>query len=97
LGIVLRAEDEGPKDGAVATPDRANCHKAIKLLREYERLMKKYGKPLPRKRVLVLDGLRDAGTITSNDLPAKLRGEFPGEFTGMTIDAIRRKCGMKKS
>jgi hypothetical protein len=81
----------------MATPDRANCHKAIKLLREYERLMKKYGKPLPRNRVQILDGLRDAGTITSNDLPAKLRGEFPGEFAGMTLDAIRKECEMKKS
>ena len=80
----------------MATPDGANCHKAIKLLRDYERLMKKYGQPLPRKRVQVLDGLRDAGTITSNHLPAKLRREFPGEFAGMTLDAILRKCGMKK-
>ena len=80
----------------MATPDRANCHKAFKLLREYERLMKKYGQPLPGKRVQLLDDLRDAGTITSNHLPARLRGEFPGEFAGMTLDAIRKKCRMKK-
>lgn len=81
----------------MATHDRANCHKAIKLLREYERLMKKYGQPLPAKRVQELDGLRDAGTIMSKHLPAKLRREFPGKFAAMTLDAILNKCGMKKS
>jgi hypothetical protein len=56
--------------------------------------MKKFGQPLPSKRVQALDALRDAETITSNHLPAKLQAEFPGEFAGMTLGAIRTKCGM---
>jgi hypothetical protein len=78
-------------------PDRAKCHKAIKLLQEYERLMKKYGQPLPPKRLKKLNARRDAGKITSNDLPAKLRSEFPAEFAGMTLNEIRKKYGMEKS
>jgi hypothetical protein len=85
-----------PKDGTMAMPDPAKCHKAIKLLQEYERLMKKYGKPLPRKRLMELNALRDAEKITSNDLPAKLRSEFPGKFAGMTLGGIRKECGKKK-
>jgi hypothetical protein len=44
-----------------------------------------------------LNALRDAEKITSNDFPAKLRSEFPGEFAGMTLGALRKKCGMEKS
>jgi hypothetical protein len=83
--------------GAMTTPDPAKCRKAIKLLQEYERLMRKYGKPLPPKHLKELNALRDAEKITSNHLPAKLRSEFPGEFAGMTLRDIRKKCGMEKS
>lgn len=79
------------------TPDPAKCHKAIKLLQEYERLMKKYRKALSPKRLKELNALRDAETITSNDLPAKLRSGFPSEFAGMSLGDIREKCGMEKS
>ena len=80
----------------MTTPNRAKCHKAIKLLQEYERLMRKHGQRLPPDRLKKLNDLRDAGKITSNDLPAKLRSEFPGEFAGLTLDEIRKRCGMVK-
>ncbi len=74
--------------------NKARCRKAIKLLKEYERLMEAAGHPLDPKRIAELDRKRDDGTITSNDRPGTLQREFPGEFKGKTLDDIRRECGM---
>lgn len=74
-------------------PDPARCKKAIKLLEQFERLANKMGSKLPAKRLDKLRRLRDAGTIQASDLPAALAREFPGEFTGMTLDEIRTACG----
>jgi hypothetical protein len=79
-----------------AAPNPARCNTAIKLLEQFERLAKKYAVKLSPKRLRVLNELRDAGSIKSSDLPPKLRGEFPAEFAGMTLDAIRERCGKKK-
>jgi hypothetical protein len=79
-----------------AAPDPARCRTAIKLLEQFERLAKKYGVRLSPKRLKDLKKLRDAGTITSRNLPPKLRSLFPGEFAGMTLDAIRDTCGKKR-
>jgi hypothetical protein len=74
--------------------DRTVCRTAIKLLEQYERLAAKYGARLPANRLADLDRKRDAGTITSNDLPASLRAEFPGQFAGKTLGEIRLICAL---
>jgi hypothetical protein len=74
--------------------DRSACRAAIKLLEQYERLAAKYGVRLPANRLADLDQKRDAGTITSGDLPASLRAEFPGQFAGKTLDDIRMACAL---
>jgi hypothetical protein len=68
------------------------CKKAIKLLEQFERLARKYGIRISLKRLQALKNKRDRGTIKSTDLPAKLRGEFPSEFAGKTLDTIRKEC-----
>jgi hypothetical protein len=79
-----------------AAPDPARCKKAIKLLKEFERLAKKYGVKLSPKRLKELRDLRDTGKIKSSQLPPKLRSAFPAEFAGMTLNTIRDKCGKKR-
>jgi hypothetical protein len=74
------------------SPDPNRCHKAIKLLEQFERLARKYAVKLSAKRLQQLNNLRDTGKIKSSDLPRKLQCEFPGEFTGMTVDEIKKKC-----
>ena len=73
-------------------PSKDACQKAIKLLEQYERLAQKYGSNLTPKRIDELNRKRDAGTITSNDLPGAMQREFPGEFAGMTLNEIREAC-----
>ena len=72
--------------------DPAACRTAIKLLREYERLAAKLGKQIPTSRLAELNRKRDAGTITSNDLPGSLLTRFPGQFAGMTLRQIVLVC-----
>jgi hypothetical protein len=79
---------------ADASPDRATCQKAIKLLEQFGRLARKYGIKISAARLQRLNELRDAGTITSADLPGKLAKEMPGEFVGLSLDEIRERCGM---
>jgi hypothetical protein len=71
--------------------DPKACKKAIKLLKEFERLANQRGSKLPQKRLDQLRRLRDAGTIRSTGLPATLAREFPG----MTLDEIRATCEEK--
>lgn len=78
---------------ADAPPDPGRCSRAIKILEQFERLSRKLGIRLTAARLQDLRGRRDAGTIKSTDVPAKLQREFPGEFAGMTLDAIRARCG----
>jgi hypothetical protein len=68
------------------------CSKALKALKEYERLAGKFGVCLPQSRLDKLNALRDAGKITSNDLPATLRKDFPSCFEGMTLEEIEDFC-----
>ncbi len=79
-----------------SAPDPARCHKAIKILEQFERLAKKLGVRIPPKRLDHLRRLRDTGQIRSSDLPGTLSREFPGEFAGMTLDEIRKVCGAKE-
>jgi hypothetical protein len=81
---------------ADAVPDLSQCKKAIKLLKEFARLAKKYGIKLSPQKLKELKDLKDAGTITSGDLPPKLRSIFPGELAGMSLRTIRDKCGKQK-
>jgi hypothetical protein len=73
----------------------AHCKRAIKVLEQYERLARKFGIKLSAVRLDELNRLRDSGNITSADLPAKLRLDFPGEFTGMSLNEIRHFCSKR--
>jgi hypothetical protein len=68
------------------------CNLTLKLLTQYERLAAKYGVKLTKEKVAALDELRAQGMITSNDLPATLQREFPGQFQGLTLNEVRQIC-----
>lgn len=74
-------------------PDPDKCETAIKILTQYERLAQKLGKDLPRNRIEELNRLRDAGQIQIAHLPGSLRELFPGEWSDLTLAAIRALCG----
>jgi hypothetical protein len=76
-------------------PDPDRCKKAIKILEQFDRLAQKLGIRIPPRRLQRLIALRDSGTIKSTDLPAGLLREFPGEFAGLTLAEIRRRCGKR--
>jgi len=87
-------------DSFVALESNSNvnikaCRTAIKILTQYERLASERGIHLPPNRLAELNRLRDAGKIKIGDLPATLQREFPNEFAGMTLEEIRKLCGMK--
>ncbi|WP_066425458.1 hypothetical protein [Anabaena sp. 4-3] len=65
------------------------AQKAIKILTQYERLANKYGLRLSDDKIKELNTLRDNGLIKISNLPAKLRNEFPGEFSEMNLNEIR--------
>lgn len=69
-------------------PNRSQL-KAIKILTQYQRLAKKYDINLSEKKIEFLNKLRSQGIIKITNLPAKLRTEFPGEFSNMTLNEIR--------
>lgn len=73
-------------------PDPGQCNKAIKILEQFERLAQKLGVQIGAKRLARLKVLRDSGRIKASDLPATLIREFPGEFAGMTLAAIKAVC-----
>jgi len=82
------AADAPPKK-----PSKKACSTAIKLLTDYARVYEKVKKrPMPRKVEEQLDAKREAGTITSNDLPGSIQRNFPGELEGYTLDEIRALC-----
>lgn len=78
-------------DGA-AKPSKKACQTATKLLKQYDRLAQKYGVKLSPKEKARLDQKSNDGTITSNDLPATLRREFPGELQNLTLNEIEKRC-----
>lgn len=76
-------------------PSKKECRKAIKILEQYQRLAEKRGVRLSPRRLEELNQLREAGTITIDDLPGILHREFPkGTFNSMTLAEIRELCGM---
>jgi hypothetical protein len=70
--------------------NRVSLSKAIKILTQYERLAEKLGIRISARRIEDLDRLRDAGRISTSDLPAGLLREFPGELAGLSLDEIRK-------
>ncbi len=80
---------------AKKTPDRGKCKKALKILEQFDRLAQKLGIRIPARRLRKLNRLRDCETIKSTDLPAGLAREFPGDFAGISLAEIRRRCGKR--
>jgi RHS repeat-associated protein len=77
-----------PPTGGAGLPSRAAINKATKILTQYERLAQKYGIRLSPRRIEELNRLRDAGRISTSDLPAGLLREFPGELAGLSLEDI---------
>jgi hypothetical protein len=79
----------------VPKPSADDCSLAIKILEQYQRLARKsdIDVKFPPQRLAVLNRLRDAGTITIEDLGGKFYRRFPGQFKGMTLNRIREICG----
>lgn len=77
-------------------PSRQECQTAIKLLTQYERLASKLQKSILEERLAELNRLRDAGSITLDDLPGILRHRFPGILSDMTLEEIRQLCNQMK-
>ena len=75
-------------------PSATACRTAIKLLTQFESQSQGQGVTLPPARVARLRSL--GGAITSYDLPATLRAQFPGEFAGMTLAQIRDVCRRRR-
>jgi hypothetical protein len=69
------------------SPSRSDCNTAIKLLTQYERLANKLGIQLGARRLAELNRKRDAGTITSYDLPGFIGSQMPGIFKGKSVSA----------
>jgi len=70
----------------------ADCQAAIKILTQYERLANKLGIRLSPTRIRQLDRKRANRTISTDDLPAKLRRKFPGYFKGRSLRDIAQQC-----
>ena len=77
-------------------PSAADCNKAIKLLEQAVRLAEKGGAKLSEKAKKELQDKINNGTITVDDLPGGIRGQFPSEFKGMTLSEIRKICGKSR-
>lgn len=78
---------------AINKPSKAQCKTATKILTQYKRLAKKYKKKIGAKKMKELDRKRGNGTITINDIPGGLRGDFPtGVFGDLTLNEIKRLC-----
>jgi RHS repeat-associated protein len=77
-------------------PDKEKCKRAIKILTAYKRLANDHGKSIPPNRMSFLNDLRDSEQIRVTDIPSGLTQDFPEEFRGMTLEQIRKKCGMEK-
>ena len=68
------------------------CKRAIKILEQFDRLARKLNARLAPGRLAKLKALRDAGIITTADLPARLLRDYPEEFVGLTLAEIRQRC-----
>lgn len=75
-----------------AGPDCRHARTAKKFLRDGRGLAKRRGVKLSPDKLRALEAKLAAKTISSDDLPATLKNEFPGEFAGMTLRAIEKLC-----
>jgi hypothetical protein len=80
-----------PGFGGVLPVDQ-KCKRAIKILEQFDRLARKFNVKLSAARLAKLKALRDSGTIQASDLPTRLAGAVPGEFSGMSLAEIRQRC-----
>ena len=85
-------EEEKQEEESEAKPSKADCTKAIKLLTQYERLMKEQQKKPQPKLIEKLNKLRESGEITSYNLSGTIQSEFPGSLKGKTLNEIRKLC-----
>lgn len=92
----LNEEQEGEREQSEAKPSKADCNKTIKLLTDYKRLYEKAGGRPTRQQIERWNALREAETITSNDLPGSIQREFPGSLRGLTLREIRELCGKQR-
>jgi|GEM_PF-3368571 len=70
--------------------EKRKISKAIKILKQYKRLTKKYQVDVSSQRQKELDDMLDAGSIKSTNLPAKLSREFPTEYKGFTLGELEK-------
>jgi len=56
---------------------------------QYRRLAQALGVELPEARLAALDDKRTAGTITGQDLPARLRREMSTDLHARTLQELR--------
>jgi hypothetical protein len=70
--------------------EKRKISKAIKILKQYKRLTKKYQVDVSSQRQKELDDMLDAGSIKSTNLPAKLSREFPTEYKGFTLSELEK-------
>jgi hypothetical protein len=75
----MKSDDEKQKIG-----------KALKILKQYKRLTKKYQVELSSQRQKELDDMIEAGSIKSSNLPAKLSREFPAEYKYLTLRELEK-------
>ncbi|WP_271252440.1 hypothetical protein [Pseudanabaena sp. Chao 1811] len=68
--------------------EKRKIGKAIKILKQYKRLTKKYQANISIQRQKELDDMIDSGSIKSSNLPAKLYREFPTEYKDLTLSEL---------
>jgi hypothetical protein len=70
--------------------EKKKISKAIKILKQYKRLTKKYQVDVGIQRQEELDDMIGAGSIKSTNLPAKLSREFPTEYKELTLGELEK-------
>ena len=88
------ATQHGKAKTADATPhpSKEECNRAKKILTQWERLARKLGIKISKKRRAELRRKTQDGTITIHDLPASLRRRFPSELDRFDLNQIINIC-----
>ncbi len=75
-------------------PTKKECVTALKVLRDFRRLVKKFSPGTSEKRLKELKRLLDAGTLRPDDLPGGVKNRAPiaRRFFGKTIREIEEEC-----
>jgi hypothetical protein len=77
---------------ATPFPSKEECNRAKKILTQWERLARKLGIKISKKRRDELRRKTQDGTITIHDLPAGLRRRFPSELDRFDLNQIINIC-----